>query len=824
MYRTGDLCRWLPDGTLAYLGRQDHQVKLHGHRIELEEIEVVLHDNPRVRECVVLAREDNPGAKRLVAYLVTASEPDSGQDTEALRRHLGAHLPPYMVPATFVFMAAIPRNTSGKPDRSALPAPPDPAAAPVAASRDDRPLEAFLAGLWEETLGVSGIGDDDNFFDLGGGSIQAAILARKLEEILGEFLYTVAFYDAPTVAKLAHYLRLNYARAVTRLFGAGAMAGVEATREPPVSAEDIAHLAGIVRPLGPRPGPAPREKNPSALFVLSPPRSGSTLLRIMLGGHPALFAPPELVLLNYNTLGERRRALAAERDNFWLQGLVRAVMEAGGMDEHQAAALIEEGEHSELPVKDLYARIQAWLGDITLVEKTPHYSLDPATLERAEADFEDARYLHLIRHPSPVIASFEEARLQVFFPPFLTKEHGFGTHRLAELVWDLCHRNILSFLADIPRERRYQVRFEALVSDPAATMRGVAEFLGLPFHPAMADPYRKKKAGARMSGAHHRLGRMLGDVKFEKHGRIRAESAQRRQGRFPESELGTPTRRLAERLGYRLQDRRPKHLVALQETGRRPPLYCVHPAGGTVACYRPLSRSLGPEQPFFAFGTPPEEAAARHESLQELAAVYVAELRRRQPQGPCYLSGWSFGGLVAFEMALQLQATGREVALLALFSSYLIDRRGPQRPLRQRDFALEFLNERGLDLQSLDSLSTGGAGRKALLRAALAQAQAAGVLARNLDFAAFRRIMVRQRLRFRAHVRIGRRYEPGGRLARMLLIDAADRSLDGVGPFVPWDGWVDRIERHEVPGNHFTMLRPPNLAAVVEILQPHLAA
>lgn len=834
LYRTGDLCRWLPDGTLAYLGRQDYQVKLHGHRIELEEIEIVLQGSPAVRECVVMVREDNPGAKRLVAYVVAGPNagtvPESGlaQDTAALRRHLGAHLPAYMIPANFVFLAAIPRNTSGKPDREALPAPPATTTAPPTDTRAERPLEAFLAALWEQTLGVTGIGDDDNFFDLGGSSIQVAILARKLEETLGEFLYTVAFYDAPTVAKLAHYLRLNYARAVIRLFGAGAMAGVEATREPPVSPEDIAHLGRIVRSLGPRPGPPPVTKNPSALFVLSPPRSGSTLFRIMLGGHPALFAPPELVLLNYNTLGERRRALASERDNFWLQGLVRAVMEAGGLDERAATELIADGERHELPVKDLYARMQDWLGGVTLVEKTPHYALDPATLARAEADFANARYLHLIRHPSPVISSFEEARLQVFFPPFFTEAHSFGTHRLAELVWDLCHQNILAFLADIPRERRYAVRFEDLVGDPTKTMRGVADFLGLPFHPAMADPYRKKKQGARMSDAHHSLGRMLGDVKFEKHGRIRAESAQRRQGRFPEAELGTVTRELAQRLGYVLQGRRPRHLVALQETGTLAPLYCVHPAGGTVSCYRELSRSLGSERPFHAFGTPLEAEVARHGSVQELAATYIAELRRQQPQGPYQLSGWSFGGLVAFEMALQLTAAGEQVPLLALFSSYLIDAQGPKRALRLRDFALEFLNERGLDLRALDT--PGGAqgdprglGRKALMYQALARAKAAGVVAADLDFAAFRRLMVRQRLRFRAHVQIGRRYQPGGRLPRMLLFDATDRSLDGQGPFAPWDDFVADIERHESPGNHFTMLRAPNLDSLVTVLQRHLA-
>ena len=122
LYRSGDLARWLPDGTVEYLGRLDHQVKLRGMRIELGEIEAVLAQHPAVREATVLVREDTPGERRLVAYLVFA-DPDEGPTTDALRASLQQRLPEYMVPAVFMPLAAMPLSHNGKLDRTALPVP-----------------------------------------------------------------------------------------------------------------------------------------------------------------------------------------------------------------------------------------------------------------------------------------------------------------------------------------------------------------------------------------------------------------------------------------------------------------------------------------------------------------------------------------------------------------------------------------------------------------------------------------------------------------------------------------------------------------------------
>ncbi|HJX29310.1 MAG TPA: amino acid adenylation domain-containing protein, partial [Thermoanaerobaculia bacterium] len=164
LYRTGDLTRLLPDGNVEYLGRIDHQVKIRGFRIELGEIEAVLASHPSVRECVVLAREDTPGLRLLVAYLVGAAAgagatpPDAAAEIAALRAFLGQRLPDYMVPAAFVVLDALPLSPNGKVDRKALPAPdsrPELAQAFVA-PRDE--VEEKLASIWAEVLRLERVG------------------------------------------------------------------------------------------------------------------------------------------------------------------------------------------------------------------------------------------------------------------------------------------------------------------------------------------------------------------------------------------------------------------------------------------------------------------------------------------------------------------------------------------------------------------------------------------------------------------------------------------------------------------------------------------
>jgi acyl-CoA synthetase (AMP-forming)/AMP-acid ligase II len=208
LYRTGDLVRWREDGTLEYLGRMDLQVKLRGHRIELGEIEAALHPLPGVRDAVVVAREDSPGDKRLVAYVV--AWPDHPLDGSELGRHLARQLPQYMVPSAFVLLEALPLTPNGKVDRKALlaTAPPRPTRSATGPADEPprNPTEQVLADLFAQVLNLPRVGIHDDFFDLGGHSMLATQLASRSRAVLGVDMPVRHIFDHPTVASLAEVI------------------------------------------------------------------------------------------------------------------------------------------------------------------------------------------------------------------------------------------------------------------------------------------------------------------------------------------------------------------------------------------------------------------------------------------------------------------------------------------------------------------------------------------------------------------------------------------------------------------------------------------
>jgi hypothetical protein len=202
LFRTGDLARWLPDGTLEFLGRRDHQVKLRGFRIELGEIEAVLGQHPQVRETVVVAREDVPGETRLVAYLVPIE--GSAPTPRELREFLAEKLPAYMLPTAFVRLEALPLTPNGKVDRRVLP---DPCQADLPLDHDFVPprtlVEETVAAIWGQVLGVERVGLHDDFFASGGHSLLATQLVARVRAACQVELPLRTLFEAPTVAGMA---------------------------------------------------------------------------------------------------------------------------------------------------------------------------------------------------------------------------------------------------------------------------------------------------------------------------------------------------------------------------------------------------------------------------------------------------------------------------------------------------------------------------------------------------------------------------------------------------------------------------------------------
>ncbi len=214
LYRTGDLGRRLPDGTLAFAGRRDHQVKIRGQRVETGEIEAELSRCPGVSRAVVTARAGREGETRLVAYVTPKS-----LDASGLRRALAERVPPSLVPSAFVLLDALPLTPTGKLDRAALP---EPEPAPPPSGREPRThLEARLAGLWAEVLERPGVGVDDDFFELGGHSLLAVLLLARVREALGVEVSLRAFFARPTVAGMV-------AEVVDRLIAAAGPADLAA--------------------------------------------------------------------------------------------------------------------------------------------------------------------------------------------------------------------------------------------------------------------------------------------------------------------------------------------------------------------------------------------------------------------------------------------------------------------------------------------------------------------------------------------------------------------------------------------------------------------
>ena len=317
--------------------------------------------------------------------------------------------------------------------------------------------------------------------------------------------------------------------------------------EPPLTQEDVNRFLALM-PTVEKWGrfPEPEKRNPPLLFLLSAPRSGSTLFRIILAGNPALFAPPELHLLYFSTMAQRHQALANKWNEHLLSGAVRALMHLHSSSAEEVEAFLRSCEERQMPTHEFYRLMQQLLGPRLLVEKTPTYTFHPHVLRRAERDFESPFYIHLVRHPCGMMRSFEDAKFEQLVP--FMRDSGISRRRLAELTWLISNKNIAAFEATVPSERFLRIRYEDLVQKPEPTVRLICDFLKVPFADEMLNPYND--SSQRMTDGLKFAAEYSGDLKFHLHYRIEPEAAERWRQFDSEQSLSKLSRELAAHLGY----------------------------------------------------------------------------------------------------------------------------------------------------------------------------------------------------------------------------------------------------------------------------------
>ncbi|MEV6584143.1 condensation domain-containing protein, partial [Streptomyces sp. NPDC051582] len=450
MYRTGDVVRWTGDGVLEFVGRADGQVKVRGFRIEPGEIEAVLAGHESVGQVAVVVREDQPGDKRLVAYVVVGAV---DFDAAVLRRYVADRLPDYMVPSAFVVLDALPLTPNGKLDRRALPTP---EYAAVGAGRGPRsPREEILCGLFAEVLGVESVSIDDGFFDLGGHSLLATRLVSRIRTVLGVEVSIRSLFEAPSVAGLVDRLdeggrvREPLARRVRpevlpvsfaqrRLWFLGQLEGVSATYNIPLALRltgaldvealraalaDVAGRHESLRTVFPQVDCEPRQEirqGAAGVPTVSVETVSAEAVASVVGRSAATGFDLE------RDLPWRVRLLeVADAPAEWVLVMVVHHIAADGSsmaplarDLSQAYAARCQGQAPEWrPLAVQYADYTLWQRDLLGSEEDPDSVISAQVAYWRKALAEVPQQLELpVDHPRPAVASHEGASVDVHVP------------------------------------------------------------------------------------------------------------------------------------------------------------------------------------------------------------------------------------------------------------------------------------------------------------------------------------------------------------------------------------------------------------------------
>jgi myxalamid-type polyketide synthase MxaB len=402
---------------------------------------------------------------------------------------------------------------------------------------------------------------EESLFNHGLDSLMLMGALRQVSDHFRLPLYPREFYAYPKLADFADYLTRELNNTSPRGCGNEGTGKVrEAAAPGAVSARPARSGKGV----------------PGVILLLSAPRSGSTLLRVMLAGHPGLFVPPELHLLPFAGLAEREQKLAGTSLG---EGLERAWMELDGRGAEAARRELKELAERDLGIREVYALLREKSVGRLLVDKSPTYAASLDVLLRAEEMFDQPRYIRLVRHPYSVIESFVRVRMG----RLVGAEE--DPHKVGEEIWTAANNNLDRLWARIEPSRLHLLRYEDLVTDPEGCLRDLCAFCGVDFHPAVLRPYE----GGRMTDGVTSSSLPIGDIRFLAHHDIDPSLADVwRDIRLPRP-LAPTAVVLARQLGYQVRE------VAGTDTFPQPACETIMDVGGLKLCVS----SWGPED-----GTP----------------------------------------------------------------------------------------------------------------------------------------------------------------------------------------------------------------------------
>jgi arthrofactin-type cyclic lipopeptide synthetase C len=760
LYRTGDLVRYRADGNLEFLGRDDFQVKLHGLRLELGEIEARLIQHPDVREVVVLMRDE-----RLVAYF-TVREGSAAPAIDTLRAFILEQLPEYMVPGAFVALDVLPLSPNGKIDRQALPAPGIDAVLSRHYEAPQGEVESLLAQVWGEVLNVERVGRHDNFFELGGHSLLAIRLVNLLQRA-GQEVTLAQLFQRPSVESLAALLSQHHA--------------------VPAQPEGLV----VVRP----------GEGGNALFLIHE-FSGRDVYFPALGLHIEGQFP--IYGLPGVPLGQpqlRTLECMAAR----MVGIIRSVQPHGP---YRLAGWSFGGLLAYEIAQQLLGLDEA----VAFVGLLDTYAPHPASQDKTRWSGAHRDKRQLLEHC--------RARSQ------MRGEEGLPA--MAEVERLEAEVELIAF------DELFQRCCEQQLPDPELAALSAAD----------AWSYFDREAAHGLALAHYRVSPASQPVHLFRAQALMPGQAQPSPTRGWENKVGAGLLRCIDVPGdHRSMMKNPdvqalgqalsQAMAAAQapqpqvyqpvltiQSGHagHAPIFCVPGAGDSVTGFIHLTEALGPEWPIF--GLQPrglDGSGVPHSQVEAAARCYLQAVEQLYPQGPVHLIGHSFGGWVAHAMATQLQATGREVASLTLIDSEAPGGNGTAGKPYTTTAALERLIET-LQLSSgkslgIDPLAFAEADDTTQMRLLHEGMVRAGVLSARSSaqamhgpvrtFATALRTVYQPQLAYTGPVRLALVDDP--------TLDAWGNQREQAAMVEGWQRQVTDLVVWYGPGNHFTILKAPNV-------------